>query len=607
MLMARLFEERGFDIAGKVLSREKLKLYRDLEDQTLNPDRMAYFVEKAEEALDSPLPVLPVTAYMDFQRNGNRSRYEGLMFARRDMLLHLAFGEVFERKGRFTERLVDVVWATLEESTWLLPAHDRHNPFSGQGVPATFGDRPHGLAIFSASCGALLTFIYHYLKDELDAVSPVIRERIAYTVNQRVIEPFISRKLGYVGDREHHPNNWCPWVVCEALYCMALIEEDMERREAVVRNAMTYADNFVGGYAEDGGCDEGPGYWGGAGGAYFVILEELYDLTDGYINLFDHPLVRAIGEYEAKVYIGKDVFLNYADCGLHLRSGGATLRAFGERVGSDIMVGLGCALDRMYPTNRQGLTKPYGQIRNLMLPNPPAEGVLPSAERVWFPNLKIMLKRESTNAEEGLCVALKGGHNAESHNHNDIGQFYLYRDAEPVIVDLGSMAYTRKTFSPQRYELLAMRSIYHNCPTVGNTEQQPGADYCSSEEIYGEDGSISMELGKAYPPEAGIVSYRRFVDLSDGVAVLRDTVELASEDVLDIHFNVMEEPVIGDGIVKLSHGVVMHYPKELALSVETVVHNDPGMKGNWNRDDFFVIHCKATVKSGTFEFRFTKE
>ena len=206
--MARLFEEAGFDITGRVLPRDKVRLYRDLGERPFNPDRMKVFVEKAEAAHEAPLPVLPVTAYMDFQRNGNRSRYEGVLFERRNRMLHLAFAEIYERRGRFTERLIDEVWATLEESTWLLPAHDRHNPNHSARVPATYGDRPHGLAIFSATCGALLSMIYHYLKDELDAVSPVIRERIAYQVNERVIEPFIHRKLGFVGDREHRPNNW---------------------------------------------------------------------------------------------------------------------------------------------------------------------------------------------------------------------------------------------------------------------------------------------------------------------------------------------------------------------------------------------------------------
>lgn len=609
--MHRLFEEAGFDITGKVLSKENFSPYRYLgmpKELKLNPDRMRFFVEQAEAILEKPLPVLPASYYMDFQTNGNRSRFEGMVFDRREQMVFLALAEAFERKGRFLERLVDVVFATLEESTWLLPAHDRHNPYHGQRVPATFGDRPHGLAIYSATCGAQLTFIYHYFKDELDAISPVIRERIAYEVHRRVIEPFATRELGYVGSREHAPNNWCPWVVCEALYCTAFISDDMAEREEVVRRAMVYADNFVGGYGDDGGCDEGPGYWGGAGGAYFVVLEELYDLTAGYVDLFDHPLVRAIGEYEAKVYIGKDYFLNYADCSLHFRNGGATLRVYGDRVGSEIMMGLGSALERMNLTARQGYTKPYAQIRNLMLDNPPSEGILPAAERVWFPDLKIMLKRESRDPLTGLCVALKGGHNSESHNHNDMGQFYLYRDAEPVLVDLGGMSYTRKTFSPQRYELLGMRSIYHNTPDVDGREQLPGREYCSTDEVYGEDGSIAMNIERAYPADCGMVSYRRYVNLSDGAGVLRDTCVFDGEHELDIHFNLMSEPVIREGgEVLLPHGVVMHYPSEFAVSVQRVEFEDAGLTSNWGQDHFFMLHFKKKTDGGTFEFRFEKE
>ena len=608
--MHRLFEEAGFDITGKVLSREDFRPYRYLGMPTtlhLNPERMRFFVEQAEAILERPLPVLPASYYMDFQINGNRSRFEGMVFDRREQMVFLALAEVFERKGRFLTKLVDVVFATLEESTWVLPAHDRHNPYNSTRVPATYGDRPHGLAIWSATCGAQLTFIYHYLKDELDAISPMIRERIAYEVHRRIIKPFAETTLAYTGSRDRAPNNWCPWVVCEALYCAAFISEDMAEREEVVRRAMVYADNFVGGYGDDGGCDEGPGYWGGAGGAYFVVLEELYDLTAGYVDVFDHPLVRAIGEYEAKVYIGKDYFLNYADCALHFRNGGATLRVFGERVGSDIMMGLGCALERMNLTARQGYTKPYAQIRNLMLESPPAQGVLPAAERVWFSDLKIMLKRESLDPLSGLCVAMKGGCNAESHNHNDIGQFYLYCDAEPVIVDLGGMSYTKKTFSPQRYELMAMRSIYHNTPSVDGCEQLPGREYASSEECYGEDGSIAMNIEHAYPAEAGMLSYRRYLNLEDGVATLCDTAVLDGERLLDIHFNMMQEPVLlAVGEARLAHGVVLNYPSDFTPRVEKVDFNDGGMSGNWGQDHFFMLHLEKKTDGGTFEFSFKK-
>jgi hypothetical protein len=58
--------------------------------------------------------------------------------------------------------------------------------------------------------------------------------------------------------------------------------------------------------------------------------------------------------------------------------------------------------------------------------------------------------------DEGLFLAAKGGHNAESHNHNDMGSFNLYIDQQPIIIDLGVGTYTRQTFSSERYKIWTM-------------------------------------------------------------------------------------------------------------------------------------------------------
>ena len=67
----------------------------------------------------------------------------------------------------------------------------------------------------------------------------------------------------------------------------------------------------------------------------------------------------------------------------------------------------------------------------------------------------------------GLYVAAKGGHNGESHNHNDIGNFIVYADGEPEIIDVGNCVYTAKTFGAERYELMNTRSKNHNVPLIG--------------------------------------------------------------------------------------------------------------------------------------------
>jgi len=44
-----------------------------------------------------------------------------------------------------------------------------------------------------------------------------------------------------------------------------LIESDPVRKTAEVQKILNSLDKFLNGYSDDGGCDEGPSYWGAAG------------------------------------------------------------------------------------------------------------------------------------------------------------------------------------------------------------------------------------------------------------------------------------------------------------------------------------------------------
>ena len=56
----------------------------------------------------------------------------------------------------------------------------------------------------------------------------------------------------------------------------------------------------------------------------------------------------------------------------------------------------------------------------------------PILNNVWLPNLQIMTARRGN-----LYVAMKGGSNGESHNHNDVGSFVVYANNEPLFIDPG--------------------------------------------------------------------------------------------------------------------------------------------------------------------------
>src|SRR5437868_14155296 len=87
-----------------------------------------------------------------------------------------------------------------------------------------------------------------------------------------------------------------------------------------------------------------------------------------------------------------------------------------------------------------------------------------------------MAARSVPNSAQGLYVAAWGGHNAQSHNHNDVGNFIVYGDGKPVLIDVGVETYSAKTFSPQRYEIWTMQSAYQTCrPSTASCREPDGS------------------------------------------------------------------------------------------------------------------------------------
>jgi hypothetical protein len=141
----------------------------------------------------------------------------------------------------------------------------------------------------------------------------------------------------------------------------------------------------------------------------------------------------------------------------------------------------------------------------------------------------------------GLYVAAHAGNNGKSHNHNDVGDFIVYADGEPVIIDVGSGTYTARTFSQDRYRLWFNTSAFHNLPTINGREEQEGLAYGADQVSYrservadaragvadararvadaraggsgGEDSCeiMRMNLKNAYPAGAGVKTWERSI------------------------------------------------------------------------------------------------
>lgn len=546
----RVFEERKFNVNGKVLPYDHFKLFIDREqDFKINEEQIPKLIEQAEDMLKKDIPQLYTHEYMMFRRNGNRNIFEEKFFLRRDMAIALALGEYLERKGRFTDKLIDVLWLILEETTWVPPAHNLTKPDVNCCLPYVYQGEVDFIDLFAATTGADLAWIYYLCHDILESVTSIITDRILFELNRRVIEPFMDDchiwdKCFGSGIRYTTVNNWCPWIVSNVLTVAALTVKDTTLRAMIVRRSLPMLDAFISTYHPDGGCDEGPAYWNAASAGFFNACLVLYDMTGGYVNVYNDPLIKNMGEYVVKVVITPERVLSFADSPSRWCPDPTLLYHFGKACNSEMMTSYAMwKLNGELPPATVYQGQMYRSMLFLTTPRlPKAEFIAP--KNFYIGGLEISGSRESNTIVKGLYVALKGGHNSEGHNHNDIGSIIVYSDDKPIFIDAGRGTYTRRTFNgSERYTIWAMCSDYHNCATFNGITQKPGSQARSTDTVYdGSTGKMTLNLATAYPSEANIDTYTRSAELVNSVITVVDDVTFKDEGTVKFSYIVRVKP-----------------------------------------------------------------
>jgi hypothetical protein len=225
-----------------------------------------------------------------------------------------------------------------------------------------------------------------------------------------------------------------------------------------------------------------------------------------------------MGQYIYRAYIDDAFYVNMGDAPARVRPDAELVYAYGARIGDPVLSGFGAFLARQRGEYRPG-SSTLGRILPALLS---AEEVSKATAReplladVWLPDLQLMAARSVGGSAAGLYLSAFGGHNAQSHNHNDVGNFVVYADGKPVLVDVGVETYTAKTFSARRYEIWTMQSAYHNLPTINGVQQKEGAAFRARDVRYETSATaarLSMDIAGAYPAEAAVDRWERTVAL----------------------------------------------------------------------------------------------
>jgi len=112
-MLAKMYPEENLKIV--LITQKDWHPYPTAEEREpweslLAPVRNAHLV-RGEEALNYEWPTILATRYLDFVRDGNRSRHQRISSGRRNNLVNLVIAECMEGKGRFLDDIANGVWA----------------------------------------------------------------------------------------------------------------------------------------------------------------------------------------------------------------------------------------------------------------------------------------------------------------------------------------------------------------------------------------------------------------------------------------------------------------------------------------------------------------
>lgn len=556
-------------------------------------------INTGEILLKEPISALTYSKFNYFFETGSRKEYQAEYYERRKRLNTFAILSLIYGDKKYIDALQDAIWVICDEFTWVLPAHT-----TLQIPENTHREHRQQIDLFASETGFALSEILNLLGDKL---SPFIAYRIRKEVKERIIDSFCS-PAGLL-PWEVNTNNWSAVCLSSVGAAAMYTIDDNNVLAPIIGRLLSAAECFLSGYEEDGCCTEGLGYWN-YGFGFLVYFSELLrqrtggqiDLvgqsTDSSVGLFKYEKLKNIAMFQQKCYLSENKVISFSDGFLT----------------SNFNPGVTCYLksrfeeveipNRKYSAafNEDNCYRWAHNIRDLVW-NESKYEIKNNTEETYFLKDSQWFVSKKAGDQGTICFATKGGHNGESHNHNDVGNFILHINGETLLTDTGCGEYTHQYFGTERYTLLCNSSRGHSLPIVEGHYQKAGVEHCakSVDASIGKDKDcFSLEISKAYGDEnlESLLREFTFIKNTKPMLVLKDTYTFKEKpDSIIERFVTFNKPVfVNEGIVQIS-------TENGSIRIEY----DPScFNCNICHEDF-VNHSAVTEKLYMIDLNFTKE
>lgn len=590
------------------------KAWEKLQKSPLATSRCRQIIKEADSIDPAKWPLLTASLYMEFIKNGNRSNYEIPYFARRNALGTLIMAEALEYKGNYLDKITDAIWMILEESSWCVPAHAFRVP--GESLPR---HDVHAVDLFAAETAMILAESYYLLRDELEKYSRTLCAKLKNEILERTIKPVMSYPENFwwlCGN-----GNWSAWCASNLFSAAMYTVSDRTMLAGFAAQMSSVMAKYFDHCTKDGACDEGAMYWNVSAGASLIYLEAAYEAVNGKIDLFKEDFIKNQAEFLSNAYVGNAYFWGIADCRQKLRQRSGVPYRFGERFSSEALKNLALlARQDWNPDNKISDKFKSGTgalltdiLRDLFwIPVDAKAKKTKVPLSILYPSTEICMQREKADGL-GLSFLIKGGNNGERHNHNDVGHFAIYSDANPVVADAGTMTYTRDTFSEKRYSIWCIKGSGHNAPLVNGIEQEAGASFKATGfklTKSPETPSVTMNLEEAYPEKAELKSLTREIRISrksSEISLTDSFVMKRDNNSFQINLICPEKPIVTkSGAIRLSQNLILTSSENLSdTEIKEIKLEDMIMTEIWGKKLYSLSLVFKGERQGSYTLKFS--
>lgn len=517
---------------------------------------MSQKLRRCDESLEKPIPQLPRSLYDDFFRTGRRHLFEEPYFHRRRTAEDLALAYIFTGRSEYLDRCRDYIWAIMEEFTWVLPAHVR------LPIPP---DTVSRVDLFSSGTAMLLADLWDLLHDDLDRET---LDWMRYKILHHVLIPLRDHFYEQWWAKGYY-SNWCG-VCCGNSGC-ALILTALDEPWALglLHKILQSIDVFLSTADPNGAWVEGVGYWFYGFSRVVYLADLLAKITDGQLDLLEDPRIKATATFPVWAYLPPRSQVNFGDTPNTPRVYPEVLNRFLNRYREP---SIAWYIQRLEEENLLG----GGSLRDLLWAPCDVKPSPPEQTSKWYRKIGVIITRSSWSDPDAPVLAVKAGHNAEPHNHIDIGQFIYHCYGNSFIRDLGVGIYDRDYFS-KRYENPICGADGHNLIFVNGKSQAAGREYFGKIVDYHREPGwerIRIDLTNAYPSEVLSEATRTlFFFKSDGLVMI-DEVKCAESDSVEsrLHFNGKAHLTPSAVDISAENGCLHVEPKDPSITIQMGIH-----------------------------------